>query len=80
MRSVSTGGLRSASMALTLTAGMRPVVIQKSTVAVPTPCRLGPMEAWPFGATPLAWDPWQLEQVWSKSSLPAWACEVGGLV
>ena len=29
------------------------------------------MVACPVGETPLASDPWQLEQVWSKSSLPA---------
>ena len=68
---MSRGGLRSASTAAMSVAGMRPVVIQKSTVAAPTPWRLGPMVAWPVGETPLASDPWQLEQVWSNSSLPA---------
>ena len=37
------------------------------------------MVAAPLGETPLASDPWQLEQVWSKSSLPAAANEAGGL-
>ena len=67
---VSRDGLRSASTALTSVAGMRPVETQKSTVAAPTPCRFGPMVAWPSGFTPLASLPWQLEHVSSNSSRP----------
>ena len=58
---------------------MRPVLTQKSTVAAPTPCRFGPMVAWPSGPTPLASLPWQLEQVWANSRRPAEMNDWGGL-
>ncbi len=58
---------------------MRPELTQKSTVAAPTPCRFGPMVAWPSGFTPLASLPWQLEQNWAKSCWPAAMYERGGL-
>ena len=78
-RGVSRGGLRSASTALTSAAGMRPVDTQKSMVAAPTPCRFGPMAARPFGPTPLASLPWQLEHVCAKSRRPAAMNDWGGL-
>ena len=70
---------RSASTALTSAAGMRPVTTQKSTVAAPTPTRLGPMLGWPKGPTPLARFPWQLEQAWANRRRPASMKDCGGL-
>ena len=51
-------------------AGIRPVLTWKSTAAAPTPIRLGPL------TVPCASRPWQLEQFWPNSALPAliWAC------
>ena len=59
------GGLRGASMLGVLSAGMRPVTTQKSTVAGPTPTRLG------AAVVPSASLPWQLAQFWAKSASPA---------
>ena len=37
------------------------------------------MVACPSGPTPLAWLPWQLEQVWANSRRPAVTNDCGGL-
>ncbi len=62
---VNVTGLRGISAPMSL-AGIRPVLIWKSTAAAPTPTRLGASEV------PWASMPWHEAQVTANSSLP-WA-------
>src|SRR5437764_6845867 len=56
-------GLRTA-WAPGLARGIRPVDTQKSTVAAPSPTRLGPR------SVPWAFSPWQLEQLLTNNGRP----------